>query len=517
MKLFDLKIGPRIALAFGAVVVTIALLVAAVLASLSRSAANSVEMGQGVQRQTYATQMHLMAKDNAIDSLVILVSPSADQQAKLHKEIQERDRRIVAALEALTQAGTVSADDAKLIDDIRKRQATYRAGVDRIVAMVLGGKQAEAAFAADEEMIPMLAPFLGALAKLEERQLARLRQTEQDNRTLIGSTRWLSLGAGAMAVMLAIAAGTWIVLSLTRPLARALNLARQVASGDLTARVQASGRDEVAQLLQQLDRMCGSLSDLVGRVRTAADSIATGSKQIAAGNSDLSQRTEMQASALEQTAASMEQLGTTVTHNADNARQANQLALGASDVAIRGGEVVGQVIQTMKGINESSKRIADITGVIDGIAFQTNILALNAAVEAARAGEQGRGFAVVASEVRSLAQRSADAAREIKALIQQSVQQTDHGAVQVDQAGDTMKEVVSSISRVSDIMGEINAASGEQNSGVSQVGQAVAQLDQATQQNAALVEQSAAAAESLSQQAQDLVQSVAAFKVRETV
>ncbi|MBK8763750.1 MAG: MCP four helix bundle domain-containing protein [Burkholderiaceae bacterium] len=341
MKLFDLKIGPRIALAFGAVVVTIALLVAAVLASLSRSAANSVEMGQGVQRQTYATQMHLMAKDNAIDSLVILVSPSADQQAKLHKEIQERDRRIVAALEALTQAGTVSADDAKLIDDIRKRQATYRAGVDRIVAMVLGGKQAEAGFAADEEMIPMLAPFLGALAKLEERQLARLRQTEQDNRTLIGSTRWLSLGAGAMAVMLAIAAGTWIVLSLTRPLARAESgqAGRERRSH---GPVQASGRDEVAQLLQQLDRMCGSLSDLVGRVRTAADSIATGSKQIAAGNSDLSQRTEMQASALEQTAASMEQLGTTVTHNADNARQANQLALGASDVAIRGARSWGR-------------------------------------------------------------------------------------------------------------------------------------------------------------------------------
>ena len=443
---------------------TIALLVAAVLASLSRSAANSVEMGQGVQRQTFATQTHLMAKDNAIDSLVILVSSSADQQAKLHKEIQERDRRIVAALEALTQTGTVSAEDAKLIDDIRKRHATYRAGVDRIVGMVLGGKQAEAAFAADEEMIPMLAPFLGALAKLEERQLARLRQTEQDNRTLIGSTQWLSLGAGAVAVLLAIAAGSWIVLSLTRPLARALTLARQVAGGDLTARVQASGNDEVSQLLRQLDRMCESLSDLVARVRTAADSIATGSKQIAAGNSDLSQRTEMQASALEQTAASMEQLGTTVTHNADNARQANQLALGASDVAIKGGEVVGQVIQTMKGINESSKRIAD-------------------------------------------------AAREIKALIQESAQQTDHGAIQVDQAGDTMKEVVSAISRVSDIMGEINAAATEQTAGIGQVSTAVYDMDQATQQNAALVEETAAASSALSEQANRLADEISFFKL----
>ncbi len=250
-------------------------------------------------------------------------------------------------------------------------------------------------------------------------------------------------------------------------------------------------------------------------MRNSSDSIATGSAQIASGNADLSQRTEEQASALEETAASMEQLGSTVKANADSAREANQLAISASTVAIQGGEVVGQVVETMKGINDSSKRIADIISVIDGIAFQTNILALNAAVEAARAGEQGRGFAVVASEVRSLAQRSAEAAKEIKVLITASVERVEQGTTLVGQAGTTMVEVVSSIKRVTDIMGEISAASTEQSAGVSQVGEAVSQMDQVTQQNAALVEESAAAAESLKSQAQQLVQAVAVFKINQ--
>jgi len=513
MKLLDLNIGPRVALAFGAVVATIALTAGIVQVSLARSAANSVEMGAGGRLQSQAADIHLLAKDNALASMVILVSSSPEQQAKLKREIEDRDKRIGQGLEALAAATAGSVDDTKVIAEIRQRHATYQAGVKHIVDMVLAGKQAEASFAADEEMIPMLAPFLGGLAKLDALQRTRTLAAEQANGRLIESTQWMSAGTAAVAVLIALAAGAWVVRSLTRPLAQALDLARRVAAGDLSGQVHASGRDEVAQLLRALNEMSNGLTELVGRVRSAADGIATGSAQIAAGNADLSQRTEMQAATLEETAASMEQLGATVSHNAESARQANQLANGASEVAAKGGEVVGQVIDKMKGINDSSRRIADIIGVIDGIAFQTNILALNAAVEAARAGEQGRGFAVVAGEVRSLAQRSAAAAREIKSLINASVEQVSAGTALVDRAGATMKDVVASIGRVSDIMGEINAASAEQSSGVAQVGQAVTQMDQSTQQNAALVEESAAAAESLNRQAQQLVQSVAAFKL----
>jgi methyl-accepting chemotaxis protein len=286
--------------------------------------------------------------------------------------------------------------------------------------------------------------------------------------------------------------------------------AKQAANGDFSQPFRSDHPESVAG---SLERMRLEISKVVMMVRGNAESVASASTQIAQGNMDLSSRTEEQASALEETSATMEELGSTVRNNADNARQANQLAQSASDVAVRGGEVVSQVVQTMKGINDSSQRIADIIGTIDGIAFQTNILALNAAVEAARAGEQGRGFAVVAGEVRSLAQRSAEAAKEIKALIGTSVERVGQGSELVDQAGRTMQEVVNSIRRVTDIVGEISAASNEQASGVAQVGQAVGQMDQAMQQNAALVEENAAAAESLKLQAQQLVQAVAAFKL----
>jgi len=315
------------------------------------------------------------------------------------------------------------------------------------------------------------------------------------------------------AVAFAIGAGVLVTRSILRPIDQAIALTDSVAAGDLTSKLEVSGKDEISHLLQALGGMSQKLEFIVGRVRSSSDSIATGSAQIASGNRDLSQRTEEQASALEKTAASMEQLGATVKQNADNARQANQLALTAATVARQGGEVVGDVVTTMKAINDSSKRIADIVGVIDGIAFQTNILALNAAVEAARAGEQGRGFAVVASEVRSLAQRSAGAAREIKALIATSVERVDQGSVLVDRAGSTMTEVVGAIQRVTDIMGEISSASNEQSAGITQIGEAVTQMDQVTQQNAALVEQSAAAAESLKQQAEQMVEAVAVFKL----
>ncbi len=342
--------------------------------------------------------------------------------------------------------------------------------------------------------------------KLSNEQSATAQSTYSSAKATLLVLAVAALALGAAAAVL-------ITKSVLAPIRRAVQVASSVAAGDLSSKVDTQGKDETAQLLQALDGMQSSLSGVVANVRANAEGVATASAQIAQGNLDLSGRTEEQASALEETAASMEQLGSTVKQNADNARQANQLAQNASAVAIQGGEVVGQVVETMKGINDSSRKIADIISVIDGIAFQTNILALNAAVEAARAGEQGRGFAVVASEVRNLAGRSADAAKEIKTLITASVERVDQGSVLVDKAGATMTEVVTSIRRVTDIMGEISAASVEQSAGVSQVGEAVTQMDQATQQNAALVEESAAAAESLKTQANQLVQAVAVFKL----
>ena len=324
-----------------------------------------------------------------------------------------------------------------------------------------------------------------------------------------------SIGTLVLAVVLLVV-GLVVARSLLRQLggepAYATDITRRIAAGDLSVAIALKPHDQTS-LLHAIKSMRDAFTGIVGRVRQGSESVATASSEIAHGNMDLSQRTEEQASALEQTAASMEQLSATVRQNADNAKQANQLAQGASSVAIQGGEVVGQVVETMKGINDSSKKISDIIGVIDGIAFQTNILALNAAVEAARAGEQGRGFAVVASEVRSLAGRSADAAKEIKRLIHDSVERVERGTALVDSAGSTMTEVVSSIRRVTDIMGEITAASIEQSQGVAQVGDAVTQMDKATQQNAALVEESAAAAESLKVQAAQLVDVVAVFKL----
>ncbi len=327
---------------------------------------------------------------------------------------------------------------------------------------------------------------------------------------------FMSLAVILVTCIVSVVGAVFFSRTITRQLggepATAADLAQSVAEGDLTVRIDLKPGDTTS-LMAQLEAMQDSLVKLVGEVRGNAESVATASAQISQGNADLSQRTEQQASALQQTAATMEELGTTVRQNADHAQQANQLAQAASGVAIKGGEVVRQVVGTMKGISESSKKIADIIGTIDGIAFQTNILALNAAVEAARAGEQGRGFAVVASEVRSLAQRSAEAAKEIKSLISASTERVEQGTALVDQAGQTMGEVVSSIRRVTEIMGEISSASTEQSNGVAQVGQAVSQMDQATQQNAALVEESAAAAASLNTQARTLVQVVSVFKL----
>ena len=347
-------------------------------------------------------------------------------------------------------------------------------------------------------------------------QVAVAQETFEGATALGDRMRVLTLGLTLAGVAIGLGAAWTIVRIVTRRLgtepAALADIADRIAAGDL-GRPRVRGPAPAGSVLASMESMRAGLADIVARVRTGSESIAAASGEIAQGNQDLSQRTEEQASALEQTAATMEELGTTVRQNADNARQASRLAEDARGVAAEGGQVVGRVVETMKGISESSRRIADIIGVIDGIAFQTNILALNAAVEAARAGDQGRGFAVVAGEVRTLAQRSADAAREIKALITTSVSRVEQGTALVDDAGRTMDDVVRSIARVTEVVGEISAASVQQASGVDQVGDAVAQMDRVTQQNAALVEQSAAAAESLKHQAATLVQAVGAFRL----
>ena len=351
------------------------------------------------------------------------------------------------------------------------------------------------------------------LVSVEQRQMQDAAHYIED---IASSTSKLMVLIAILAGVLGSAVAWWLTRSIGRQLGgepyQAAEIAQQIAQGNLAVQVQVRPGDTTS-LMATMRTMRDSLAQVVTRVRQGSEAVATASAQIAQGNQDLSGRTESQASALEETAASMEELGSTVQQNAENARQANQLAQSASTVAVQGGEVVAQVVQTMEGINTAGKKIADIIGVIDGIAFQTNILALNAAVEAARAGEQGRGFAVVASEVRALAGRSAEAAKEIKLLITDSVQRVEQGGVLVNQAGTTMQDVVSSIRRVTDIMGEISAASVEQSSGVRQVGEAVQQMDQVTQQNAALVEEMSAAASSLNQQAQELVQAVAVFQL----
>ncbi|MBR7635609.1 methyl-accepting chemotaxis protein [Janthinobacterium lividum] len=358
--------------------------------------------------------------------------------------------------------------------------------------------------------------YLASLKKLELLEAKLLDETAAQIRSRYENGRMLLISLGVVAILLGIACAYWITRSITRPITRAVEVAEAVSAGDLTSHIVVESRDETGQLMHALKNMNDKLVSIVGQVRAGTESISTASSEIAAGNLDLSSRTEEQASSLEETASSMEELTSTVKLNADNARSANQLAIDASQIASKGGVVVSEVVSTMGSINDSSRKIVDIISVIDAIAFQTNILALNAAVEAARAGEQGRGFAVVASEVRNLAQRSSAAAKEIKGLIDDSVQKVEAGSQLVDKAGRTMDEIVQSISHVTQIMNQITDASDEQRAGIEQVNQAIGQMDQVTQQNAALVEEAAAAAESMQEQAAKLADVVGLFKLDAT-
>ncbi|MCO5099847.1 MAG: methyl-accepting chemotaxis protein [Burkholderiaceae bacterium] len=428
----------------------------------------------------------------------------AGTKQRLGERLSDVDRSLAHAYAA----------DPALQSRLGESVAAMRKRVESALAMVeqrlVAAQQLD--LASDEYYDAMTATIDGLYA-FDEAAMDELSKRLQGRSADLRQGAFAVVAALLAIVAVSVALMIVFVRSLTVPLAEAVSLAKAVADGDLGASLKARGTNEVGQLVDALAYMKARLVDVVAEVRRHAEGVAVGSAQIAQGNSDLSTRTEQQASTLEETAASMEQLSATVQQNADNARRADELARGASVVAMSGGEVVGQVVETMREIDDSSRRIADIIDVIDGIAFQTNILALNAAVEAARAGEQGRGFAVVAGEVRNLAQRSADAAREIKALIGASVERVERGTRLVDRAGTTMQEIVASVGRVTALMGEISNASAEQSTGVVQVGEAVGQMDQATQHNAALVEESAAAAASLEMQAQELLRAVAVFRL----
>nr|WP_316641873.1 methyl-accepting chemotaxis protein [uncultured Roseateles sp.] len=438
------------------------------------------------------------------------------------REIKQETARVQAARKQLGQdleavaARITTTEGLAILARMQQAGKTYLLLQRRFEDLVNAGSSDDGRDLLKAEVIPAEAVFQAGVQELLRHETeAMAAAAEQATASATRLQRGIAAGA-LFALLLALLLAWWIVRTTTRPLQRAVRLARGVAAGDLSLAIEAPGRSETAQLLQALAEMQVGLSGVVGQVRSNAEHLAAASQEIAQGNQDLSGRTEQQAGALEQTAAAMEQLGSTVRNNAEQAGQASRLAQDASAVALRGGAVVGEVVATMKDIIDSSRRIAEITGVIDGIAFQTNILALNAAVEAARAGDQGRGFAVVAGEVRSLAQRSAEAAKTISGLINVSVGRVEQGSLLVDRAGATMQEVVAAIGRVSGLVADISRASAEQSSGVAQVGEAITHMDHATQQNAALVEQSAAAALSLQQQAAHLLQSVAVFKLAPT-
>ena len=511
-KLSNLPVGLRLGLSFGAILVITALIAAMGMWRISSLQMASERVAtQEIEQQTLVEDWASDIRLNWVRTEAFLkpVDPAymekltADTQATA-KKTQEKVRRIEALVQSdkgRSQLAAIAQASKAYDDKVAEIRELHRGGEPNVPTMV------------DKDLRPLADQYLKSLDVLRRTMAAQLAQGQQEASSLAKASRMLLGIATLVAVALGALLAWMVTRSIVQPVLRGKQAAERIADGDLTHPIAAQGTDEAAQLLQALAAMQQRLATIVGNVRLGAEGVAAASAEIASGNNDLSACTEQQAGALEETAASMEELGSTVRLNADNARTANQLAMTASSVAVQGGDVVAEVVETMKGINASSNKIADIISVIDGIAFQTNILALNAAVEAARAGEQGRGFAVVASEVRSLAQRSAEAAKEIKALIGASVEKVESGTQLVGNAGATMTEIVESVQRVTDIIGEIRSATSEQSQGIAQVNTAMNQLDQMTQQNSALVEQSTAAADSLREQAMKLTQVVALFRV----
>ena len=460
------------------------------------------------------SDMNTNTSNFRITELQHILSTDDKDMGKREKELAD----VVATLEKnrVEYVKLISSpEEQKIYDKFKKTWDEYLVEHAQVIALSRANKNDEAKALIRGNSQKQFDEASAYLLKLVSLNVTGGKEASRKGAALYANSRVWIIGVVAAALALGLLLAFFIARAISGPLKVASEVAIRVAAGDLTCKIDVTSKDETGQLLQALKDMNDSLVGIVGQVRVGTDTIATASSQIAAGNMDLSSRTEQQASSLEETAASMEELTSTVKQNADNARQANQLAESASQVAVKGGSVVSQVVDTMSAINSSSKKIVDIIGVIDGIAFQTNILALNAAVEAARAGEQGRGFAVVAAEVRNLAQRSAAAAKEIKTLIGDSVDKVEEGSKQVLEAGKTMDEIVGSVKRVTDIMAEITAASQEQTQGIEQINQAITQMDQVTQQNAALVEEAAAAAQSLQEQAGGLSQVVSVFQLGE--
>lgn len=509
-----LRIGPRLGMAFGALL----LLIAGMAATGFIGAVKLFEESKTIYEDRTVPlgdlgRIDYLLQRNRVLVLDMLVQNSPEVVQRRMTEFRKNKETADKHWQAYRTTALTPEEEALATAFVRARETYEAQGLGPTAAALEAGDAAKALELYRSQVSPLAPAMAESLHKLLRLQVDVAAQEYREAEALEVTVEVVMVGAAVTAVVLGIGLSLLITRSITVPLSQALRVSQRVAQGDLGSRINANGKDEIADLLRALSVMNESLVKIVAEVRQASDSIATGSAQIATGNADLSQRTEEQASNLEETAASMEQLTVTVKQNADTARQASHIADGASAAATRGGEVVGQVVATMQEITTSSKKIADIIAVIDGIAFQTNILALNAAVEAARAGEQGRGFAVVAGEVRTLAQRSSSAAKEIKELISASVERVEVGSNLVARAGESVGEIVQQVSRVTDLINEITAASQEQASGISQVGEAVQQLDQVTQQNAALVEESAAAADSLKHQAARLAELVRVFKL----